>query len=184
MRPSVENAPGPAGFPQDELRAVEKALRRILRANDLQSRALTKSIGLTAPQLAVLRAIVSLGEVTTTALSAEADLSPATVITILDKLEERSIIQRYRSTHDRRIVHTRLTDKGRMLVASAPEPLGESFATRFAALATQQRQEIMHALVLLADMMYAEKGIGAAPEASGTTVRAQKDVEISGKIEA
>ena len=92
MNPQPQNAQSARRFPHEELRIVEKAVRRILRAHDLQSKALTKAIGLTAPQLAILRAIAALGEVTTTALSAHADLSPATVITILDKLEEEDVL--------------------------------------------------------------------------------------------
>lgn len=148
-----QNAGSPARFHLEELRILEKALRRILRANDLQSRALTKAIGLTAPQLVILKCIAALGEVTTTALSAHADLSPATVITILDKLEERAIIQRYRSAQDRRIVHTRLTEKGMALLANAPEHLGESFVTRFAELAPERRRQIAEAVSSLADLM-------------------------------
>lgn len=150
---------------------AEKAIRRILRASDLQSKALIKEIGLTAPQLAILRAIAALGEVTTTALSAHADLSPATVITILDKLEERAIIERYRSPHDRRVVHTRLTEKGMALVAGAPQPLGDAFATRFARLDAHTRRSIVEALVTVADLMtpvrpgpdLGKSGVGAMP---------------------
>ncbi|WP_274426463.1 MarR family winged helix-turn-helix transcriptional regulator [Chelativorans sp. YIM 93263] len=148
-----ENAGPPARFHQEELRILEKALRRILRANDLQSRALARVIGLTAPQLVILKCIAALGEVTTTALSAQANLSPATVTTILDKLEERGIIQRYRSAQDRRVVHTRLTEKGIALLANAPEPLGESFVTRFAELTPERRRQIVNAVSSLADLM-------------------------------
>lgn len=151
-----ENVGPPARFHQEELRILEKALRRILRANDLQSRSLTRMIGLTSPQLVILKCIAALGEVTTTALSAHADLSPATVITILDKLEERAIIQRYRSAQDRRIVHTRLTEKGVALLANAPEPLGESFVTGFAELAPERRRQIVEAVSSLADLMMSQ----------------------------
>ncbi|WP_163270569.1 MarR family winged helix-turn-helix transcriptional regulator [Chelativorans alearense] len=160
MNPLSQNAQAAGRFPSEELRVVEKSIRRILRASDLQSRALIKAIGLTAPQLVILKAIAALGEVTTTVLSAHADLSPATVITILDKLEERAIIERYRSSLDRRIVHTRLTEKGMALVANAPEPLGGTFATRFAVLEAERRREIVDALQAVADMMSAGDGKG------------------------
>lgn len=149
----VENATAPARFQREELRILEKAIRRILRANDLQSKALTKAVGLTAPQLVVLKGIAALGEVTTTALSAHADLSAATVITILDKLEERAIIQRYRSVQDRRIVHTRLTEKGMALLAAAPEPLGGRFIARFEELTPERRGQMVQAVSSLADLM-------------------------------
>lgn len=142
-----------AWFRNDELRTVEKAIRRIVRANDLQSKALSKQIGLTAPQLVILNAIAALGEVTTTALSVHVDLSAATVVTILDNLEARGLVERYRSRHDRRVVHTRLTEPGEELARKAPEPLGAGFAGRIAGLEASRRRELIAALVSVADMM-------------------------------
>lgn len=132
---------------------LEKAIRRIVRANDMQSRAMVKLCGLTSAQLVVCRGIAELGEVTTTALSAYADLSAATVVTILDNLEERGIIERYRSQADRRIVHTRLTETGRSLVARAPKPLGDVALARLKALDAGARRALIESTVGLANLL-------------------------------
>ncbi|WP_349366357.1 MAG: MarR family winged helix-turn-helix transcriptional regulator [Nitratireductor rhodophyticola] len=145
-------------FRDDELRGVEKCIRRIVRANDVQSRALAKQIGLTAPQLITLKAIAALGEVTTTVLSAHIDLSAATVITILDNLEARQLVERYRSRNDRRVVHTRLTPEGAALLTRAPEPMGDAFARRFADLSPEHRSQLILALTAIADMMAPGEG--------------------------
>lgn len=136
-----------------QTQALEKAIRRIVRANDIQSRAMVKQCGLTSAQLVVCRGIVELGEVTTRALSAYADLSPATVVTILDNLEERGIIERYRSTTDRRIVHTRLTEKGRTTIAGAPRPLGEIALARLKALDATTRRTLIESALQLANLV-------------------------------
>lgn len=133
--------------------ALEKAMRRIVRANDMQSRAVVKQCGLTSAQLVVCRGILELGEVTTRALSAYADLSPATVVTILDNLEERGVIERYRSTADRRIVHTRLTEKGRAILANAPRPLGEIALARLKALDATTRRALIESAMQIADLL-------------------------------
>lgn len=136
-----------------DIRRVQKAIRRMIRANDLQSRALSKATGLTSAQLVILRGVFELGEVTTTVLSTYADLSPATVVTVLETLEDRGIIERYRSTADRRVVHTRLTVKGRSLLDSVPGPLGTRFAGSFAALSDDRRRRIVEAVEALADIL-------------------------------
>lgn len=164
------NAEGTTRFPHSDLRRIEKAIRRIVRANDLRSRALMKTVGLTGAQLVVLKAIERLGEVTTTALSAEADLSAATVVTILDNLEERGTIERYRSSSDRRVVHARLTEKGRALLASAPEPLSDTFAGRFAALPEIRRETIIGALSELADLTAGETASRPNAAARGVAI--------------
>lgn len=81
---------------------------------------------MTAAQLIILRGIAELGEVTSTAISAYADISLATVVMVLDNLEERGIIQRYRSGQDRRVVHTRLTELGAEMVARRRRPSGRT----------------------------------------------------------
>jgi DNA-binding MarR family transcriptional regulator len=128
-------------------------MRRIVRAHDLQSKALTKSAGLTAAQLVLMKGMAELGEVTSAALSAYADISPATVVTVLDNLEERGLIERYRSGSDRRIVHARLTSKGASRVSEAPAPLGETFMQRYLALSEGQRGQLAEAASWLADVM-------------------------------
>lgn len=151
--PDRANATATKRFRKDELKALEKALRRIVRAHDLHSKALAKATGLTAAQLIILRGIAELGEVTSTALSAYADISLPTVVTVLDNLEERGIIQRYRSGLDRRVVHTRLTELGAAMVAKAPPPLGEIFADRFARLDETRRQDLVASLSVFADLL-------------------------------
>jgi DNA-binding MarR family transcriptional regulator len=143
---------------------LEKAIRRIVRANDIQSRAMVKLCGLTSAQMVVCRGILELGEVTTTALSAYADLSPATVVTILDNLEERGIIERYRSLADRRIVHTRLTDTGRALIANAPRPLGDVAQMRLKALDATARKALIESATELASLLERDSFGAGSPE--------------------
>jgi len=145
----------------EETRTLLKSIRRIVRANDLQSRALAKSIGLTGPQLVILMAVGELGEVTTKALADHADLSPATVVMVLENLEQRAIVQRYRSDMDRRIVFTRLTPKGQQLISHAPRVFGDGFARRFAMLPSSRRRELIASLTSLAELMSPAAGDGS-----------------------
>ena len=153
--------PGPnasvAGeFHAADLKRLEKAIRRIVRANDMQSKAMAKACGLTSAQLVLCKGIDELGEVTTTALSAYADLSPATVVTILETLEERGVIERYRSVADRRIVHTRLTEMGTKAVRSAPEPLGAHFVERLMQMPYKRRGALIDGVDTLSQIMVRE----------------------------
>jgi DNA-binding MarR family transcriptional regulator len=132
------------------------AIRKIIRATDIHSRQLTKTVGLTAPQLLVLLAIRDLGAVAISRLSSEVSLSQATVTTILDRLESRGLAVRQRSEEDRRIVHALLTDTGRETVDRAPVPLQEEFIIRFERLPEAEQEEILSALQRVAAMMGAE----------------------------
>lgn len=138
------------------------AIRRIIRATDIHSRKLTKTVGLTAPQLLVLRAIRDLGAVAISRLSNEVSLSQATVTTILDRLERRSLVARRRSDQDKRVVHALLTPAGEEVLETAPTPLQESFSVRFEQLHDWEQSQILAALQRVAAMMDAGD-LDAAP---------------------
>ena len=59
------------------------ALRRVIRATDLHSRYLMKTVGLTAPQLLVLQAIRNRGELTVGDLPSHITLSQRTGLALL-----------------------------------------------------------------------------------------------------
>ncbi len=139
-----------------------KAIRKIVRAIDLRSREVSRKTGLTIPQIVVLQGVRDLGEVTTKALSENADLSSATVVTILDKLEEKELIERYRSDSDRRIVHSKLTQSGRKIASNLPGLLHEEFEKKFDSLSTGERDHLVAAIEQIAEMMNAHK-LDAAP---------------------
>ncbi|WP_425407298.1 MarR family winged helix-turn-helix transcriptional regulator [Hwanghaeella sp.] len=137
----------------DTTRDVLVALRRIIRAIDLQSKRIAKTSGLTTPQVMVLQSIRDLGEVTTGRLSSDVSLSQATVTTILDRLEQRGLVERYRSDRDRRIVHTKLTEAGRKSLKKAPPLLHEEFIAAFADLPAGRQDEIVATLEEVATML-------------------------------
>ncbi len=141
---------------------VVKAIRKIVRAIDLRSKEVSRLTGLTIPQIVVLQGVRDLGEVTTKALSDNADLSSATVVTILDKLEEKGLIERYRSVSDRRIVHAKLTGRGREISSNLPGLLHEEFERKFAGLDAGDRDQLVIAIEQIAEMMNAHK-LDAAP---------------------
>ncbi len=153
---------GPALNPEDSSQEVLSALRRIIRATDLHSKRLAREVGLTTPQTVVLQAVRDLGEVTSGALSRHASLSQGTVTTILDRLESRGLIERYRSASDRRVVHSRLTRRGRALLRKAPPLLHERFIEAFGDLPAARQRRIIKTLDEVAAMM-GVTGLDAAP---------------------
>lgn len=158
------------GHPAEEERAeldriaeVLIALRRVIRATDLHSKHLSKTSGLTAPQILLLQAIRN-GESGTTIgdLASEVSLSQATVTNILDRMERRGYVYRERSRKDRRKVHACLTDEGMQVLQEAPMPLQEQFARQFSDLHEWEQTMIIASLQRVAHMMDAQH-IDASP---------------------
>jgi DNA-binding MarR family transcriptional regulator len=143
--------------------AVLVALRRVIRATDLHSKQLAKHSGLTAPQILLMRSIRDQkGGATIGSLASDISLSQATVTVILDRLVNRGLVRRERSTEDRRKVHTFLTETGAALLEKAPIPLQERFTQKFSLLDISEQTIIISALQRVAKMMDAQD-IDASP---------------------
>ncbi|VXB99149.1 MarR family winged helix-turn-helix transcriptional regulator [Brevundimonas sp. G8] len=137
----------------DPTASLVRSVRRIAQAIDVRSREIARLTGLTLPQLLVLQSIRALGEVSTSAISRDASMSPPTVVAVLDKLETKGMAVRYRSTIDRRVVHVRLTDAGRQALTTSPGLLGDGFITGFARLSSDEQAAMATAVDRLATMM-------------------------------
>jgi len=144
------------------IQEVLVALRRVIRATDLHSKHLSKTTGLTAPQMLLMQTIRDKGEVTIGELANEISLSQATVTTILDRLEKREFVYRERSKEDKRKVHAYLTDQATEVLKEAPIPLQEHFTRQFGDLQEWEQTMIISGLQRVAQMMDAQH-IDASP---------------------
>lgn len=141
---------------------ILQALRRIIRAVDLHSHKLSTQHKITGPQLACLMIIKEAGALTSSNLAKRAYLSPSTVVGIIDRLEEKGLVDRNRSSVDRRQVHISTTDRGEKLLADAPSLLQDTLVNALVELPEIEQVSITMALEKLVDLMEA-RHIGAAP---------------------
>lgn len=122
------------------------ALRRILRATELNARMLARATGLTTPQLIVLEIVAAAGRATPKEIAGKAGVGQATATSLIDKLEARELITRTRSDHDKRVVWVAATEKGLALLQTAPDPLQKTFSERFRILPDWEQAMIVAAL--------------------------------------
>lgn len=144
-----------------ELRILQ-ALRRIIRAVDIHSHKLTTQYKITGPQLACLLAVMESGPITSARLAQKVYLSPSTIVGIIDRLEEKKLVQRSRDSKDRRRIHICITPVGKQLVAATPSLLQDTLVNALVQLPDSEQIAITMALEKLVDLMEAGH-IGAAP---------------------
>ncbi len=137
------------------------ALRRVIRAVDLHSRALVESHGLTGPQALILKALHN-GGLSAGELAYRVSLSQGTVTDILNRLEQRGLISRIRDTQDRRRVRVEATAAGLATLEKSPPLLQERFVQRFHNLQIWEQTQLLASLQRIATMMDAED-IDASP---------------------
>lgn len=138
------------------------ALRRLIRATDLHSRHLNKTVGLTAPQLLLLQTVCRHGEIAIGDIARSMSLSQATVTTIVDRLEARALLQRQRSAEDKRKVYVSLSSAGQQVLNDAPAALHTQLIEKFQYLEKWEQSMILASLQRLAGLMDAE-WIDASP---------------------
>ncbi len=156
---------------------ILRGLRQIIRAIDIHSRKLAATHQITGPQLCCLMTIAENGPTTATAVAQDVYLSASTVVGILDRLQEKGLVQRQRDSKDRRLVHVTVTEKGREMVANAPSPLQDKLAEALKDLPESEQTTIAHALERIVDLMEA-RILPAAPLLETGTIEQIAEGEV------
>jgi DNA-binding MarR family transcriptional regulator len=139
-----------------------------------ESRRLTKDQaakhGLTGPQLSVAKILEDIGDLSLSELSDRINAQNSTVTGIVDRMEREGLVERKRSSDDRRVVHIRLTKKGHELARSMKFEPFEIFKNAFENALT--REELGQLLQLLDKLAtYVRKQVATRGE-NGTARRA------------
>ncbi|MES2818043.1 MAG: MarR family transcriptional regulator [Pseudomonadota bacterium] len=129
-----------------------QSLRRLQQAGEVHAKRLARFGGLTPMQLMILQVLAGEARLTASALSGRVSLTAATLSGLLDRLEERGLLQRQRDDQDRRRQWLLLSESGRELVQQAPSLLPPEFRQRFAALSDWERHGLTAALLRAAEL--------------------------------
>ena len=135
--------------------AVLVALRRIIRATDFSAKHLARESELTTSQLLVLQLLGPDREMKIGDIARQVNLNQATVTSIIDRLEERSLVKRHKGKQDRRQVFVKLTARGRDVLEQAPKLLQAVFLENFSKLADWEQTYILSAVERVASLMNA-----------------------------
>ena len=150
----MTSAPSPRFSLQPGLqRDVDKIVETIVYLYT-ESRRLTKEVAraqnLTGPQLTVVKMLQHLGDLSLSELSERIRAGNSTVSGIIDRMEREELVKRVRSKEDRRVVHIKLTEKGRELAKSVPIQPMEIFQAAIASLEPDELTTVLRILTKLA----------------------------------
>lgn len=139
------------------------AIRQIIRTLDVDSRRLASQHQITGPQLACLIPVVDEDRLTATAIAERVQLSPSTVVGIVDRLEAKQLVQRARDKQDRRVVHVEATDAARQLLAGASSPLRSVISRALDQMPAARKKRLSALLDELVELMGREHEEAPAP---------------------
>lgn len=158
-----------AAPPTDLADQIFEALVKLAWGARQHDQSLQRRFGVTAAQLSALRVLERFGEMPQSELSGRLFLRGSTVSGMVDRLEERALITRRRSTTDRRLVAVDLAAGGRKLLGSIPRGMSKFGALR--QLVRDLPQDEARTFLGTLEKMVALLGAGGAPRATAETRR-------------
>lgn len=144
------------------IKDIVESIRRLVRAENLDSRKMSKEFGLTGPQSLVLRLLVKNGALSSADLSRQMYVTPSNITGIIDRLEKKGLVERIRKQGDRRVALITLTESGQKLGKNIPDPIEKKFINELADLEPEHLQILAMAMNQILNLIDT-KGIEDAP---------------------
>lgn len=117
---------------------LESLLRRVNMLLNARNKRILHGVQITFPQFMVMMTLGHSGEVIMTDLVERIHMAPPTATGIVDRLVSQELVERFRSSEDRRVVKVRLTDKGRSVMESVREKRLESLENDLKGLSVEE----------------------------------------------
>jgi MarR family transcriptional regulator, organic hydroperoxide resistance regulator len=110
------------------------------------TKGMAREVGLTGPQLTVVKLLESMGDISLSNLSERIRAQNSTVTGIIDRMEREGLVRRERSTTDRRVVHIRLSEKGQKLARQIQVEPMEIFKSALVELSQTDLRDLLRIL--------------------------------------
>ena len=131
---------------------IQKQIRKIEKFASQYSRELSKSYGITGPQIGVLRMISLDSSISLTELSRKMGLHITTVDGIVKRLHRHKVIQKKKRATDKRVVEVSITAQGREIISKAPYGRMSRFRTNLQTISDEEAQRLYDAVVRIIEL--------------------------------
>jgi len=132
-------------------------IRRLMQAYKVYSKQLSKQYQVSAPQMNCLLALYENGALHPTLIARNISVKASTVTGIIDHLERKGMVVRFRNLKDRRRIGIQLTDMGKKFVEEWHQPVTEYFVNGLKKLSDSEAEHIVQALIRLTGVLEAQK---------------------------
>jgi DNA-binding MarR family transcriptional regulator len=146
------------------IKDIVESIRRLVRAEYLDSQKMSKQYGLTGPQSLVLRMLIKKGSLSSADLSRQMYVTPSNITGIIDRLEKKGLVERIRKPGDRRVALITLTQSGQELGKTIPDPIEKKFVNQLADLETDHLQILAMAMNQILNLIDTKEAEGISVE--------------------
>jgi len=143
----------PKEAPPDLVKEIIYQIRRLIQAKELYTKELTKKYQVSASQLNCLLALYEQGPLPLSQIATHIMVKSSTVTGIIDRLEQKGLVTRSRTSPDRRVITVELTESGRTLAENAPPPIQQKVLEGLERLPQSEMEKIVLGLKMLTQML-------------------------------
>lgn len=144
---------GSAGGKEALTQEIIFSIRRILQAKELYTKELNKKYQVSASQLNCILALHEQGPLPPSQIARHIMVNSSTVTGIIDRLENKGLVERKRISYDRRVITIELTKAGKDLARHAPPPIQQRVLDGLKSMSTRDIEQIVHSLTRLTNML-------------------------------
>jgi DNA-binding MarR family transcriptional regulator len=135
--------------PSAEAASVLNSIRRLVRALRLFSRQTEGRSGISAAQLFLLQQLQGSEALSLKELAARTMTDTSSACVVAERLERQGLVERGRSSRDRRVREIRLTQQGSQLIKGIPDTLQARLLASVAGMRPAQRRALEKGLRLM-----------------------------------
>ncbi|MDY6987802.1 MAG: MarR family transcriptional regulator [Thermodesulfobacteriota bacterium] len=139
--------------PPDPVKEIIYQIRRLIQARELYTKELNKKYSVTAAQLNCLLALHESGPLPLSHIAKLIMVKSSTVTGIIDRLEQKGLVERVRTSRDRRVITIQLTEAGTRLANNAPPPIQQKIMDGLKELPKEDIERIVTGLNMLTTML-------------------------------
>jgi len=143
----------PSEAPHDLVKQIIFQIRRLIQAKELYTKELNKKYQVSASQLNCLLALYENGPLPPSQIARHIMVKSSTVTGIIDRLEQKGLVNRTRISSDRRVITVELTEPGRTLAENAPPPIQQKVLEGLKRLPHSEMEKIVLGLNMLTQML-------------------------------
>jgi DNA-binding MarR family transcriptional regulator len=138
---------------RDKVKEIIFLIRKLMHGEELYTKELNKKYSITAAQLNCLLALYENGPLPPSRIAKHMMVNSSTVTGVIDRLEQKALVIRQRSSSDRRIINIQLTPGGKKMAKTAPPPIQQRVVDGLQRLSSKELEQIILSLTKLSKML-------------------------------
>jgi DNA-binding MarR family transcriptional regulator len=153
---AVDKEPGHQIFSEPDITHTKEIIfqiRKLMQGGELYSKELSKKYMISAAQLNCLLVLQDNGSLPPSQIAKHMMVKSSTVTGVVDRLEQKGLVERIRNSPDRRVITIKLTEEGKKLARNAPPPFQKKIVEGLKKLPEKKIMLLILSLKELTDML-------------------------------